>query len=574
MKYYIILILIFSCSLFGDDISIDNNTSKIIEISDINVAESEIIDENVVGSLLTDDLFIGMLPYNIPFVNLKVNEENLNNCSVLLKDYIIKKGYPNPLVNCVFDNEEKTLNIDIKEGKAVKINSVFFDNNYDDIKLCENKKICLKSGDIFNEELQNNFKSNVSSILEREGYIFNSIELTPVYHNDYLVDLKIKIDKKNKIFIGKVTLEIEGDVSPDIVENLMFFKQGDVFDYTKIRDSINNIKSKNVFSFITVTPIFHEMANDILPVKVSVSVKEKTKKISASIGYDSFEGLRASASWTNYMYHGNMKKLGAKIDVSKYIQNIETNFFFPFLLPDYKINLYNDFGYQREDTLQFKNQYIYDDIYLNRAFQNFEINLGLRGIMNSPLDNIDSSVYQDIIISIYQNIKFAEIDDIFFPKKGYKIETEVESSIFVSSFDFLELKLGVYGYYPLWKEKNLYVSGKMFLDNIKSDSNIIDIKRPLSGGYNSNRGFDFQSIKEVVNTNSIVKVDSSLEIKQEVYNNVYWFMFDDYTLMNNQTYNSVGVGAYYYSPLGVFSVGVSHNNKNDLNAFFSIGASF
>lgn len=575
-KFLFYFFLLYSTISFSEIIKNDTNSTNsienIIEISDINVVNSSFLDEHKIVNILTDDLVTGLLPYNIPFVSLDITESKLADCSKLIISYLIDSGFPYPKVRCDYNKEDRILNIVIDEGKKVKILDINVKSDFVDFKMCKNKNICVKIGDVFNKDIETSLVSNISGLLEEKGYIFNQISIEPIYHNDYELDLNIEIKKKKKIFIGKIIYDIEGDISPKIIENLLLFKEGDLFNYNRIRDSINNLKSKGVFSFIIISPLMNELDNNVLPIKIKVSVKEKVKKLKVSLGFDSFEGLKGSLDWTNYMYRGNMKKLGFKVEASKYIQNVETAFYYPFLFPEYKLNFYNNFGFQRENTEASQNQYVYDNLYLNRVFENFEISIGFNNIFNSPLDaNVGN---YDFIFSIYEKTKVSDINDVFFPTIGYKVETEIESSLIIGSFKFLELKLGLYGYYPLMEDEGLYLSGKMYIDNIKSDKNIVSIKRPLAGGYNSNRGYNFSSLSYIGDTNSITQIDSSIEIKKEIINNLYGFIFDDFTSFNEQHYNSVGLGAYYHSPLGVFSIGATYNSDSDYSFFFNVGIGF
>lgn len=569
LKFFLIL-FIFINILYANN---EKKTNSIINIKKIDIQGNTSIDEHTALNILTNDIIIGLLPYNIPFVDFKVNEEKILQCKELMENYLYDNGFQYSTVSCGFNKKNGILTYHIIDGKKIKIKKIVFKSDFEKLKICKTSNICIKVGSFYSKNKIKILKSKISEYLEDNGYIFAKIKMEPIYIDDYNIELHITVNKGIRIFIGKITYDINGNIDPAIIENMIFFQNGDIFQYKKIRDSIQILKSKKVFSSIIITPVLNEIENGIVPIIIKLTVKKKTKKVKINLGFDSFEGVKAGVEWTNFMYKGDLRKLNFKLEASKYIQNIETSFNYPFLFPVYKINFYNDFGYKKEDTIVSQNQYLYDTINLNRDFKNINVKLGFHTIYNSPLHS-DLSDNYDFIFSIYEEINFIEVDDIFFPRNGYKIESSLESSIFFSGFDFLELKMGLYGYYPLIKKYNLFLSGKLLIDNIKSDTDIIQIKKPLSGGYNSNRGYEFASLSYSEETNSISKIESSIEIKKEVYNNLYIFTFDDYSSFNDEDYNSVGLGVYYYTPLGVISVGGAYNSDNDYNGFFSFGASF
>ncbi len=191
----------------------------------------------------------------------KIPEHLIQNIKNDIKNYYVKQGYPEVSIKSqlIIQNKKNILNIYVKKGKRIGIESILFDGNQSLSKntllnLMEKtrKKIHIpiieKSSYFVYENIKEDLK-NIRSKYKSMGFIDVQVILDSIWKNetgDYGV--KIKIIEGKKYYLGNIYFTGNTIVKTDFLRKILSYKKGDIYDNNGIN---NNILNTNISSIIS-----------------------------------------------------------------------------------------------------------------------------------------------------------------------------------------------------------------------------------------------------------------------------------------------------------------------------------
>lgn len=132
---------------------------------------------------------------------------------------------------------------------------------YTDAQLDE--KLGIKSGDEYSLDFLNkkiwgvdaiSSKDAVSTLYQDDGYLFFSVEVEENFKDDGFIDLTITIFEGVQAYIRNITFEGNGSVSiEDILKNILV-KEGELFNKTKLINSVHAITRMGLFDPEKIVP--------------------------------------------------------------------------------------------------------------------------------------------------------------------------------------------------------------------------------------------------------------------------------------------------------------------------------
>lgn len=609
-------------------IYINLNAQELISIQSINFdGNTSYLSKKEVIDLLKDETTYVFTPdYLIlnHFKTIDLKKVKVKECKNIIKEYIEEKGYFNSNVHCEVNDD--VLNITINDAKQYIISTINIINeqkeiNIDINEMCNNLNItntkeCFKEGNIFTTHMETSFQKYALDILEEQNnYILNEITYQPTFNNETnTVSIDITIKPNEEVFIGTITFDSDDTlINRKLIEKLLTFKEGDKFSYGIIRESIKNIKNTNAIEQIFIIPqfkdiIFSKFDNKaMIPLIVKIKPKTLTKKITMRLGYDTYEGIKAASTWENVLVNKEMLQIKTSLELSQKKQEAIASLSIPNIIEVNKnltINLFQDkntslesmftnfdfhtkIGYEREEYIgNQKIQSLYNDTYLTTQWFNIkelETNIGTRIILDTPTNSnkdIEIDIFEfssHLITSYYFNIIYEQVDNKLFTKQGQKYFLEIEHSNpkQFTDYEFMITTLRFQNFYQFYNKEFILATliEHQYINSLNNET-IPEIKKLVSGGYTTNRGYSLNGIYSINEDITQTKITFNNEIRWMLEQEKYLYLFNDFTRLNSKDFNSYGLGLYWTTPIGVISLGGALNKDNNYKIFFNIGTSF
>ena len=534
------------------------------------------------------------------------SEEVINYDIIKLKKFYLDSGFFDVQINSssikVLNNNKVNLIYSITAGNKYYFNNVnFFDNskflkNEDLIffeKLSNNIKL-----DLFNESSLNQLRANIEKYLNINNYDLKvSYELLKIKNSK--IDVKFVInDNSEKKIISKIIF-IGNSITDDfVIRNNINFYEGDILNYSKVKNSIDKIKGSGLFKNVEYEEKFISTNEINLVIKVE---EQPTGEISA--------GASAGTTGANIISSINEKNfLGRGVDLNgsfslgteKILGKVS------YADPDF-----NNTGNSLESTFYIENfnfdesnyenkiiganistnYEVLDKVFLNPGFEtnydSLKVNDGASSLVKLREGNFYTSKFFYNISKNTKNRRFNPTDGYVFGfGQGYSILSDIpylNNRIFGSYFH--EYKSGFVGSikYRLesinsFNDKDIKFSDRLFVssDNLRGFAQR-GIGPKIDSDYVGGNYSFFSSFSSII--------PNGLPDKWNAISNVFfdtgnvWGVDDNLIKDSNKIRSSIGLGFSWMSPLGPVSLSyaepLSKANTDNVEKFnFKIGSAF
>ena len=247
------------------------------------------------------------------FSNSSFYEERIEQDKKLLKFFYKSKGFYDVQIESSFVNidSENNFNItySINSGKKYKFGNVELKSENQDLKdtsLSDLKNISEKviKNKVYSILVVDLLEKNLNTYLEDKRYANFQIDIEEIKNSSDTINLFIKFTPLKKTLIGKINIYGNTITEEKVVRDNLLLSEGDILNTSKIKKSIDNLESKNIFrkvEYKTSDSIEQKYSEDI-----NFYVKEQpTGSISAGIGYGSNGGLlEGSVNERNFLGKG------------------------------------------------------------------------------------------------------------------------------------------------------------------------------------------------------------------------------------------------------------------------------
>ncbi|WP_026803251.1 autotransporter assembly complex protein TamA [Aliarcobacter lanthieri] len=542
MLYRLLIIILFSLSSFANDIkTIDFNGDIDLVLGDFSKSNLEKVCDISYPSF-----------YKFWKESPIFSEKDITICSELLEDYTHSIGFYNSLITYEIDEDKATFTI--KKNEQIKISSIKIDNEYKNL-------IELKVGDGFESSNFTNSKKYILKYLGEKGYPKAVLDAKAyVDIDDYKVDIEYKITKNDIQYFGDVYIENNANIDTSFLEKNIAFNKGEVYNSNLIDKTYENLYNFGIYKYIAVEPNI-DRDDNIVPVDVKL-IEGDYRETMYGFGYDTDTKFRFKAQYKNENFLGNLKQftIGTKVNSDGY--NIYNNLYNPYFIKD-DISFNNDISYEDMDYKSYSQKKIEEKLSFSKDFFGLSNTAGIlleHSTIKSDLQDYKSGSY--LLNSFFYEAIFDRRDDVLNPKNGYYLSFYIEngSKLLASEIDYIKT-LSEFRYIKTFDK--VTSSFKTSIGTLSKDLPIF--KHFFAGGDYSNRGYSYQKVGkkdyEDKPYGGLSMIDSSLEFEYALNKDLGLVTFFDSTMLsleenkfNDKFYNSYGIGARYYTPIGPLRV--------------------
>ena len=547
------------------------------------------------------------------------------------------RGYPKATVVGVDvalnDAKDKVaITVDINEGEPTIVESVAFDGfsavPADHLERLlarmpiaagkpRDQRLILASHDMAIAELRDHgFPYGSVRMIERPGSAETRVQLV------------VAGDTGPQAVFGPISIEGDVSVGEDVVRRELAFREGDLYQLSRITETQRRLYGLELFQFVNVAPRLPEDRSPQVPIVVTVG-EGKHRRLQLGAGYGSEEKARGRINWRHVNFGGGARTGELEAKASSLEQGLRASFVEPFLFqrglslrlsgstwwadePVYeyrssggRIGIAKDFsrasvgserGVRNSVSATFIQEYedytIAPSVLADPTYRDELIALGL-----NPETGRGSGTVTALELDFDRNTAAQPLD----PRQGYVMNGHIEKAgrWLRGTFDYTELSGEVRGYVPIgsrfvWANR---VSSATLAG--PSASLIPFYKRYFVGGSSSIRGWGRYQVSPLTPAGQPIGGRTMMEVSTEarfgIRGKLGGVLFVDggnvwegpWEVQLNKLRWAVGPGIRYDTPIGPmrFDLGVQLNSidglvlegnpeKRKWRVHFSIGQAF
>ena len=545
------------------------------------------------------------------FSTSSLSEQRIEYDKQLLKDFYKSKSFYDVQIESAFAGIDKdnnfTLTFSINSGKKYKFGD--YDLKVSGIPLKESDIIEIK--DISTKLLKNEFYSpltinklnkQVTNLLESKRYGNFEINIQDTKAVDDRINIIVQLNEGQKLLINKINIQGNTITEEKVIRDNLTISEGDQLSSSKIKKSVDNVKSKQLFSKVDYKLEDSDKKNFK---DLNLFIKEQpTGSISAGVGYGTNGGLfEASVNERNFLGQGiNLNFTGrlssdairgelsyANPNYNNSNKELAVSLFSE--LDDYKNS-----GYQNKRVgTRFATKYeIYEDIF-------FRPNLGVQfdklEVTGNASNLLRSREGDFITTSFGYNFLNDQRDSKFNPTSGSLIYFDQNIATFFSDIPTVQTGVGATFYQELFSDKFIG-SVKARLANVTAFNNKdVKLSDRIFASPSDLRGFELRGIGPVdsgdhIGGNNLATISLKSTFPNPMPENLRanTFLFLDMGNVWGADYSSLisdssklrastGIALDLMSPVGplsfTYSIPLSKaSTDKEQNFLFNIGSSF
>jgi outer membrane protein insertion porin family len=545
------------------------------------------------------------------FTSSALSEQRVEYDKQILKDFYKNKGFFEAQIESAFASVDKSnnfsLTFSINSGKKHKFGdfeiktstATFKDQDVNEIKAFSSK---LLKNETYSTDVVNKLNRQVTSYLESKKYSNFEINIQELQKSDDLISIALQLSEGQKVLIDKINIQGNTITEEKVIRDSLVLAEGDYLNSTKVKKSVDNIKSRQLFSKVDYKIVDSEKKNFK---DFNLFVKEQpTGSISAGVGYGSNGGLfEASINERNFLGQGINLNFTGKIATE------EIKGEFAYNDPNFKqsekelaasiysvVDDYSNSGYQNKKAgTKLATKYeIYENLFFRPnvgiQYDKLEITGATSNLLKSRAGNFATSF-------VGYNFLIDQRDSKFNPTSGSLFYFDQNIATFISDIPTLQTGIGATFYKELFSEKFIG-SAKTRLANVTAfDNKDVKLSDRLFASTSDIRGFEPRGIgpvdsKDHVGGNNLaalsLKSTFPNPIPESLRANTFLFLDTgnvwgvDYTSLisdSSKIRSSTGIALDIVSPLGplsfTYSIPLSKlSTDKEQNFTFNIGSSF
>ena len=498
------------------------------------------------------------------------------------------------------------INFILNEGQRYKINELSFISSIEDLdKKLLLEKISFQKNDYFDSRALEYSIGQLIKFLENKGYNFINVEPTFVKEND-LLNIKFSITEGRTKYINRISIVGNTRTNDTVIRRELNFFEGDPFNKSKLRFSINSLNRLGYFQNVNYKLI--NLDNNLLDIIINVK-ESNTGSVSFGVGYSSLNNTSVTFGLREKNFLGEGKKVNLEASLSDTKSTYNLGITEPYFLDrnlSLSGNIFNQNSENQKGDINYKTSGLGFGIGFKKenVSQNYEYKILTSKSTISSTSSAASSTGEEgkdiISSSVTHTIVTNTTNSFFNPTSGYSWKLSNTFSGVGGDASFLKSSVNYRYYLPVnygdyvfsFKSRAGLITG---LDDKVTSSN-----RFLLGG-NTLRGFDSAGVgprdtgnNQAVGGNQFYNL--SFEIKSDEWmpddTGLEWLLFSDIgSLWGTDFENGVqgfddieprvtsGLGLLMVTPIGPLQMIwgfpiVSKNYDLEENFNFKIGTTF
>ena len=545
------------------------------------------------------------------FSSSALSEQRIELDKQLLKDFYKLKGFYDVQIESAFVNSDKnnnySLTFSINSGKKYKfgefdvkiVDPLFKDNDINEIK---NISIKLLDNAIYSTATINKLNKHITNYLESKKYNNFDLNIQEIKKNDDYINVLLQINEQPKILVSKINIQGNSITEEKVIRDAMLLTEGDNLNISKIKKSVDNIKSKQLFSKVDYK-IEESDKKNLRDLNLFVK-EQSTGNISAGVGYGTNGGLfEASVNERNFLGQGINLNFTGRLStevITGEITYSDPNFknsnkeLFSSIFSE--TDDFKNSGYQNKKVgTKFSTKYeIYEDIYFRPSiglqYDKLETSSAASNLLRNRQGSYSTS-------SIGYNFFIDQRDSRFNPTSGSLFYFDQNIATLISDIPTVQTGIGMTFYNELLSDKFIG-SAKIKLANVLAfDNKDVKLSDRIFSSTNDLRGFESRGVGPVDNGDHIGgnnlatlslkstfpnPIPESLRATSFVFfdvGNVWGVDYSNLISENSKIRSSTGVSVDLMSPLGplnfTYSIPISKASTDKEQKFlFNIGSSF
>jgi outer membrane protein insertion porin family len=606
----------YQASIAPEVIKIDNNQINLI----INIDKKEISKiKNIYfignkyfsNSQLMDVITSSEDGWWKLFSTSALSEQRIEYDKQLLKEFYKSKSFYDAQIESAFASIDKnnkfTLTYSINSGNKYKFGD--YDLKVSGLALKEDDLKEIRG--IINKLLKNEYYSpltinkinkQISEFLETKKYSNFEINIQDIKAADDKINIIAQLNEGQKSLVNKINIRGNTITEEKVIRDNLIISEGDQLNSSKVKKSIDNVKSKQLFSKVDYKIEDSDKKNFK---DLNLFVKEQpTGSISAGVGYGSNGGLfEASINERNFLGKGiNLNFTGR---LSSEVIRGELSYVDPNYINSNKeltsslfseVDDYQNSGYQNKRVgTRFATKYeIYEDIF-------FRPNLGVQfdklEVTGSASSLLRSRQGDFLTTSLGYNFLRDQRDSKFNPTSGSVTYFDQNIATFFSDIPTVQTGVGATFYKELFSDKFIG-SAKARLANVMAfNDKDVKLSDRIFASSSDLRGFEQRGVGPVdsgdhIGGNNLATLSLKSTFPNPIPENLRatTFLFLDMGNVWGADYSSIisdssklrtstGIALDLMSPIGpltfTYSIPLSKaSTDKEQNFLFNIGSSF
>ncbi len=486
--------------------------------------------------------------------NLKNNSQLINNQIISLIELGFLSSTKDSVKNC-----KDTIHVYISSGE--KYNSTKIKILQDDSSIKKISNAFNSTELLFNPNLFSNNIQNWLNDMNNNGYPFAKFSFKTPQLNTNSLSIICNLENGPYIKIDSIENPNFSKREINLISKILNIKNGDPYDFSKIKASTEILNRINYFSVLK--PTAYEFVNN--HAKIYTYVKSKAvNNINGLIGIQPNDNgktqLTGNVSMTllntlkrGEMFHINWRKM---FNAS---QNLITSFSIPYLFKS-DIEIKGDLNMIKKDTTFFNLRSKVNINYLISSDYSIGVIYDLVGSTNLLQSEYNSTSVNNFGFNLHKN----KLNQSFNPNKGYLINCELLAGIKktylnVNNEERLFNSPNYYSsiYYSQFIKLNNRITSRIGINALTTiNDNLFENELTRIGGYQSLRGFDEESI--FVSSYLIGNFEFRFLLDRKsnvfVFSDIAWTEKKINSSYSEQSYNSVGIGTNFSVNNGMLTI--------------------
>jgi outer membrane protein insertion porin family len=606
----------YQASIIPEVIKIDSNQINLI----INIDKKELSKiKNIyfignkifTSSQLLDVILTSESGWWKFFSTSALSEQKIEFDKQLLRDFYKSKGFYDAQIESAFASPDKNNNFSItfsiNAGKKYKFGEFEIKKNsslYKEQDISEIKNIGDKliKDQTYSTNIATKLNKEIESYLESKKYNNFEINIQEFKKNEEVINILLQLNDEQKILINKVNIQGNLITEEKVIRDNLLISEGDYLNLSKVKKSVDNLKSKQFFSKVE----YKIQDSDKKNYKdFNLFVKEQpTGSLTAGIGYGTNGGLfEASINEKNFLGQGINFNFTGQLSAEKISGEIG------YIDPNFKNSNkelatyiysesddYSNTGYQnkRVGTKIATKYEIYEDVYfrpnLGLQYDNLEVGASTSSLLKSREGSFKT-------LSVGYNFSFDKRDSRFNPTSGMTSYFSQDISTLFSDIPTIQTGIGSTFYKELINDKFIG-SAKIRLANVVAlDNKDVKLSDRIYSTTSDMRGFEPRGVGPVdsgdhVGGNNLATISLKSTFPNPVpenlratsflffdIGNVWGADYSDLISDSSKIRSATGLAVDLMSPIGPLSFSYSIplskvSTDKEQKFLFNIGSSF
>ncbi len=545
------------------------------------------------------------------FSTSALSEQRIEYDKQLLKDFYKSKSFYDVQIESAFASVDKnnnfTLTFSINSGNKFKFGDydlkfsslTIKDEDINEVKNISNK---LLKNEFYSPLTINKLNKQITDLLEAKRYANFEINIEDLKVAENKINIIVQLNEGQKSLVNKINIRGNTITEEKVIRDNLIISEGDKLNSSKIKKSIDNVKSKQLFSKVDYKIDDSDKKNFK---DLNLFVKEQpTGNISAGVGFGTNGGLfEASINERNFLGQGvNLNFTGR---LSSDVIRGEFSYTHPNYMNSSKelaaslfseVDDYKNSGYQNKRVgTKFATKYeIYEDIFfrpnLGVQFDKLEVTGNASSLLRSRQGDF-------LTTSIGYNFLYDQRDSRFNPTAGSIIYFDQNIATLFSDIPTIQTGIGATFYKELFSDKFIG-SAKARLANVLAfDDKDVKLSDRIFASSSDLRGFEQRAVGPVdsgdhIGGNNLATLSLKSTFPNPIPENLRattFLFFDvgnvwgaDYSSLisdSSKLRTSTGIALDLVSPIGplsfTYSIPLSKaSTDKEQNFLFNIGSSF